>query len=69
MTKSELNGATGFRLRRQPGGSWFLKLFNDAGKNVGDYGPLEWAETTEAIADVKRLGVVDIERDLGSRGK
>lgn len=63
MTKEELNGATGYKLRLIYG-KWYLRLFNDAGENVGEYGPMPWSLTPEAIADAKRLGLVDIEREL-----
>lgn len=68
MTADDLKGATGYKLRRIFS-HWWLKLFNAAGENVGDYGPLDWRETDQAQADAKRLGLADIERDLGSRGK
>ena len=60
--------ATGFKLRRI-GGHWWLRLFNKTGKNVGDHGPLAWAEVAGAQDELKAKGLLDIERDLGSRGK
>ena len=61
-------GAKAYKLRMVYG-KWWLRLFNSHGKNVGDYGPLTFAETDGAQAKAKRLGLADIERDLGSRGK
>ena len=61
-------GATAFKLRMVYG-KWWLRLFNKAGKNVGDYGPLAYAETDGAMSKAKRLGLIEIERDLGSKGR
>jgi hypothetical protein len=63
-----LDSAIGFKLRMIYG-HWWLRLFNAAGKNVGDIGPLAWAETAPAVEQAKRDGLADLERDLGSRGK
>ena len=68
MTKDDLNGAVGFRVRmiyRQ----WYLRLFDADNKSVGDYGPMPWGETGRVTAEVKALGLIDLERDLGDRGR
>jgi hypothetical protein len=61
-------GATAYKVRMIYN-KWWLRLFNMAGKNVGDYGPLVHAEVEDAVAKAKRAGLADIERDMGSRGR
>lgn len=72
MTKDELQGANGYKVRLIYG-NWWLILFRSLGhdkwKNICQFGPLCWAEVKEAEKEVQSFGLYDIERELGSRGK
>lgn len=78
MTKDELRGATGYKLRMRYN-KWWLYLFKDMGgdvwKNVGEFGPFDnmphdkHTALNNAISDFKALGLIHIEKELGDRGK
>jgi hypothetical protein len=64
MLQSKWNGAVGFRVR-MIFNQWWLCLFNEAGKNVGNYGPSEsFAEVQGDIVKAKGDGLTDLERDI-----
>lgn len=61
-------GAVGYKLR-MIFGKWWLCLFNESGKNLGDYGPMVWAEVPEGTALIESKGLVNLEKNLGDRGR
>lgn len=80
MDKSKFLGATGYKLRMRYLKWWLMLFVNspdkpDEWREIGEYGPFDnepVGEKTElglAIANLKAQGLVDIERELGSRGK